>query len=91
MVRRPPKPVLGRGRWQRGARALFGLTEQISTSDLIEWCLWPPDAPRNGHRNRAARHALEWLGACKTERAKTIGRPWLWRLPDGQEYGQIER
>jgi len=38
--------------------------------------------PRRNDFNRAARRALEAIGAVRVGRAQTIGRPHLWRFPD---------
>jgi hypothetical protein len=65
----------------RARRALWALNE-ASTSEVISWAypqlMWG-DRNRN-HYNRAARRALQSIGAIRIGRAPTTGRPWLWRL-----------
>jgi hypothetical protein len=83
LARRPPKPAQGNGRrvQVRARRALWALNE-ASTSEVISWAypqlMWG-DRNRN-HYNRAARRALQSIGAIRIGRAPTTGRPWLWRL-----------
>jgi|SRR6516162_3830299 hypothetical protein len=81
---RPEKPALGNGRLQRQAKlAFWGCGSPLSTSEILEWAY-----PRrvlgerigDGHR-WSCRRALASIGAVKVRRAKTIGRPWLWRMP----------
>lgn len=77
------KPSLGRGRIQRQCRRALWALGTASTSDAIAWSyrevMW---GERSRHFNRAAIRALTSIGAVRVGRAKTIGRPWLWRLKD---------
>jgi hypothetical protein len=83
LLRRLAKPALGNGRVQRQCRRALWAHGTVSTSDAIAWSyrelMW--GAPRRNALNVAARRALESIGAVRVGRAKTIGRPWLWRLP----------
>jgi hypothetical protein len=86
LSRRLPRPAWGRGRVQVACRRALLVHGTASTSDVIEWAyarqlLILGDRRRNDF-NRAVRRALVAIGAVKMGRAKTIGRPWLWRLRD---------
>jgi hypothetical protein len=50
-----------------------------STSQILEWSCARKQR-RADHDRRAARRALEQIGAVRVGRARTIGRPMLWRL-----------
>src|SRR6516164_5636016 len=79
LARKPAKPALNRGRVQRLARRALLALGRASTSEVLKWtCV--RKLRRANHDNRAARRALEQIGAIRIGRAKTIGRPWLWCL-----------
>jgi hypothetical protein len=86
LLRRPPKPARGNGRVEKSCRIAFiALGDTISTSQAIEWAyarrlLICGERRRNGF-NVAVRRAMKATGAVRVGRAKTIGRPWIWRLP----------
>src|SRR5262245_6250036 len=63
----------GRGRLQLAAKRLFELQTTISTTDLVKWCLWPPNERHANWRNWAARTALSTIGAVRAGRATTRG------------------
>jgi hypothetical protein len=81
-LRRLAKHAKGNGRLQKAARRMFEMTgeDTCSTSDLVEWCLWPPDQRRWNARNVAARRALMSIGAVEVGRARTTGRPIVWAI-----------
>jgi hypothetical protein len=81
--KRPMKPAKGRGRLQvQCQRCSAALDGPISTGDAYSWCY-----PRHDRRDRAFYggiwRALRAVGARRVGRARTRGRPWLWRLPEG--------
>jgi hypothetical protein len=82
LSRRLAKPALNNGRVQRAAlRALWTL-RTASTSQVIEWtsCGKRHRGEHVGDNDtRAARRVLERY-AVRIGRAKTIGRPVLWRI-----------
>jgi len=67
---------------RRARRALIALGT-ASTSQVISW-IRCRGAVRHGDY-RAARRALEQIGAVRIGRGETIGRPWLWRLRNTDE------
>jgi hypothetical protein len=81
LSRRLPKPALGNGRVQTQSKRCFcAFGDVISTSDAISWA-FPRADRRTNNFNRSVRRALMSIGAVRVGRAKTMGRPWLWRLP----------
>ena len=86
LLRRLAKPAFHNGTVQRGAmRALIALGGEASTSEAIEWT-----HPYGGKREccrAAAYRALQQIEV-PIGRAKTIGRPVIWRLEYELEYGQ---
>jgi len=84
LARSPAKPALNRGRVQRLARRALLALGTASTSEVLDWtCV--RKRRRANNDNRAARRALEQIGAIRIGRAKTIGRPMLWRLRNTDE------
>jgi hypothetical protein len=81
---RPAKPALNNGRVQRAARRALWALHEASTSEIMEWThglkLHRGERLMNWDRE-SARRALKQIGALEIGRAKTIGRPWRWRLP----------
>jgi len=82
LSRRLAKPALNNGRLQRMSRRALRMLGAASTSQIMEWTC--SLKLLRGHRltnhdNRAARRALDRI-AVRIGRAKTIGRPILWRL-----------
>jgi CelD/BcsL family acetyltransferase involved in cellulose biosynthesis len=75
-------PSKGRGPVQVRARRALHALGGASTSEVMEWTHC-----RSRHRqnSRAARRALEQMGAVRVGRAETRGRPWLWRLRNSAE------
>jgi len=88
LSRRPAKPALNRGRIQRRIQRAFiaSPTSALSTSEIVQWshalALHQGKTSRRQRLNhcRAVRHAAEHLGLVRVGRARTIGRPILWRL-----------
>jgi hypothetical protein len=82
LSRRLAKPALNNGRVQRAAlRALWAL-QTASTSQILRWtrALKRYRGERVGQNDaRAARRVLDRY-AVRVGRAKTIGRPVLWRI-----------
>jgi hypothetical protein len=80
---RPLRPALGNGRLQRQVRRAFlALDGPLSTSELLEWTYTRKRMLGNqitdGHRwsmRRVCEAQCDRVG-----RAKTIGRPIIWRL-----------
>jgi hypothetical protein len=84
LSRRLAKPALGNGRVQRAARRALWALEMASTSQVLEWTCSSKrhrGERTTEHDSRAARRALERIGAVRIGRARTIGSPWIWRLP----------
>ncbi len=83
LLRRPYAPAKGNGRLQVRARwALWALGEASTSEILQRTCakkLHRGDRVREGD-TWATRRALGAIGALKIGRAKTIGRPWVWKL-----------
>jgi len=84
LSRRLPKPAEGRGRVQQACRRALLVHGTASTSDVIAWAYAQRLLiyPRRNDFNRAARRALEAIGAIKVGKTQTIGRPHLWCLPN---------
>jgi hypothetical protein len=80
---RPAKPALGSGRLQRACRRAFVAHDgTITTRIAVEWC-YSRQMLNDGLRPEyyaSVRDALASIGAQRVERAKTTGRPWVWRL-----------
>ena len=81
LARRPATPAKNRGPVQRLARRALLVLGIASTSEIMDWA-YCRKRRRQNHNNRAARRALGQIGAVCVGRAKTIGRPNLWRLKD---------
>jgi hypothetical protein len=81
---RPPWPAAGRGRVQRGALRALRLFETVTTTQVMAWA-FPRKVYRGerlaNHDFRSARRVLEQI-AVRAGRARTGGRPLLWRLRD---------
>ena len=82
LSKRLAKPALGNGRLQvQCRRALTAFDGLVSTGDCYNWCY-----PRHDRREASPYwriwRALRQIGAVRVGRARTIGRPWLWRMPD---------
>jgi hypothetical protein len=78
----PTKPALGNGRLQRLARRALIVLGTATTSQVMEWtcCRKRLHGRRTEcHDYRAARRVLDRM-AIRVGRARTRGRPWLWRL-----------
>jgi hypothetical protein len=92
MPQRLPQPALGRGRCQLGARrAAYALGNVISTSDAALFC-YPQRLLMSGlklepHHYRLIRRAMSRVAVC-VGRGAGRGRPMLWLLNDGLDYGQ---
>ena len=78
---RPHAPAKGRGAVQvQIRRAFVACGPLVTTSQVYAWC-YP-------HKRRVGRHCRYrvWANlmavAVPVGRAKTIGRPWIWKLPD---------
>jgi len=77
-------PALNRGRVQTLVqRGLLTLGGTMTTSQAVEWAYCRKRLLQGRrierHDYRAARRALDHI-AERIGRAKTIGRPWIWRL-----------
>jgi hypothetical protein len=83
---RLPKPAQGNGRLQQMAWHLLRALGPVTTLELIGDAyadrLLLGGERRHDWFNRRCRTALEAVGAVRTGRAKTIGRPWIWALPE---------
>jgi hypothetical protein len=79
--------LLGHGRPQEhqlARRALMALGV-ASTSEVMEWTCARKTLRGQRRRNwddRAARRALDQIGAVRIGRARTTGRPIIWHLKD---------
>jgi hypothetical protein len=78
LAQRPPAPARGAGYVQKMVRRALWALGTASTSQVLEWTRCR--GPVRHCDYRAARRALEQIGAERMGRAKTIGRPWLWHL-----------
>jgi hypothetical protein len=70
---------------QLAAERVLHLYGEASTAHVIDFA-YPLRLLILGERRRdtfarASRRALASIGAVRVGRAKTIGRPWLWRMP----------
>jgi len=85
LLLRLPARAKGNGSLQKRCKRVLRQFGKASTSDLIKWGyarrLLDDDRRRQAYRV-AIKRALESIGAVRICRAKTIGRPWIWRLPD---------
>jgi hypothetical protein len=85
LLRRPRSPAKGQGRVQRLARRALWALSEASTSEILKWThgfkLHRGERLANWD-SLTARRALKQIGAIKTGRAATIGRPMLWRMRD---------
>jgi hypothetical protein len=86
LSRRPAKPAKLNGKLQRATkRALTAFNGQIDSGIAADWS-YPRD--REGLRSlpsnkyRRLRRALATIGAKRIARARTRGRPWIWKLAD---------
>jgi hypothetical protein len=78
LAQKPSAPARGRGSVQRLARRAMLVGGTVSTSQVLEWTRCRGSRRHGDYR--AARRALEQIGAERVGRAATTGRPWLWRL-----------
>jgi hypothetical protein len=71
---------------QLAAQRVLHIYGGASTADVIDYAyalrLLMLQERRRDTFARASRRALASIGAIKVGRAKTIGRPWLWRLEE---------
>jgi len=85
LLHRPAKPAKGNGRVQQGClRAFWAHNAAITAPIAIEFAYAVrliSEKPRRSFYINATR-ALESIGAQRIGRAKTIGRPYLWKLRD---------
>src|SRR5262245_37613461 len=79
LAQRPAAPARLAGYVQRQARRALIVLETATTTEVLSWtrCRGPV---RHHDYHRAARRALEQIGAERIGRARAAGRPWLWRL-----------
>jgi hypothetical protein len=82
--KRPAKPALGRGRLQRLARRAFlAEGDELSTTAILNWAyVRRRGSPLPLGLYWSLHRALEQIGAERIGRARSIGRPILWRLAD---------
>jgi hypothetical protein len=89
LAHRPARPAYRRGAVQRRAiYAMITLGGTASTRQVMDWTcalkvVWGGRLGR--HNYRAARRALEQMGAERIGRASTQGRPILWRWSDNRD------
>ena len=85
LARRPARPAAGNGRLQRTASRLLDLRGEITVPEMIEYAYADRLLLRRERIRswfyRWCRHALESIGAVRIRRLHSIGRPWLWALP----------
>jgi hypothetical protein len=83
--RKLPRPAQSNGRLQRACRRALWAHDVVSTSVAMDWCYWRLqwEERRPNHLNLAVRYAMKTIGAVRIGRARTRGRPWLWRAPKG--------
>jgi hypothetical protein len=77
---RPDRPAAGRGRLQRQiTRAFMAHGPEVTSSEIYRWCRrW--QSTRFGQPERWSIVRILDVIAERRGRAKTIGRPWIWRL-----------
>jgi hypothetical protein len=93
LARRLPKPALNRGHVQVLALRALRVLGEASTSEILQWtCATKFYRGKRlaNHDNRAARRALDRI-AVRVRRAVTRGRPWLWRLKEGDILSKARR
>jgi hypothetical protein len=78
LAQRPAAPARLAGYVQRMARRALIVLETASTSQVLEWTRCR--GPVRHHDYRAARRALEQIGADRIGRSSGRGRAWLWKL-----------
>jgi hypothetical protein len=83
--KRPLRPAAGNGGVQQVARRLLDLRGMVTVREIIEYSYADRLLLRREQTKRwfywAVRRALESIGAIRIRRLPTIGRPWLWALP----------
>jgi hypothetical protein len=87
LAQRLARPAFGNGRLQRLARRALIVLGEATTSQVMEWtcCRKRLHGRRiECHDYRAARRALDRV-AVRVGRARSIGRPILWRLRNSAE------
>ena len=79
---RLPAPARANGRVQRLCRRCLEVHGTATTSMAVAWAYRELmlGAPTRNGLLRAARRAMEGVGAIKLHRAATQGRPWVWEL-----------
>lgn len=89
---RPRAPNLGRGRIQTQiSRAFLAAgVDTLSSSSIYDFTYAGRRQDVCGRKQHSVYRLLVVL-CDRVGRATTIGRPWIWRLKDGSEYGQGER
>jgi hypothetical protein len=80
--KKPAKPALGRGRLQRMARRAFHAAgEELSTTQIADWAyVRRRGSPLPLGLYWSLHRALRQIGAVPIGRARTRGRPTVWRL-----------
>jgi hypothetical protein len=84
LARRLAKPAKLNGKLQKAAkRAFVAFDGQLDTGIVADWGYSTERARSlDSSKYRRLRRALASIGAVKIGRAKTQGRPWIWRLPE---------
>ena len=88
LSRRPARLAAGNGALQRMARRLLDLRGEVTMREIIEYAyayrLLLGKEPLRRTFRRACRRALESIGAVRIRRLRSIGRPWVWEMPNSQ-------
>jgi hypothetical protein len=84
-TRRPARPAAGNGSVQQVASRLLDLRGMVTAPQVVEYAyadrLLLNREPRHQWFGRHCRRVLERVGAVRIRRLPTIGRPWLWAMP----------
>jgi hypothetical protein len=83
--KRPLRPAAGNGKLQRMAGRLLELRGRVTAPEVVEYAYADRLLLRRERCRRwfywASHRALESIGAIRIRRLSTIGRPWLWAMP----------
>jgi len=85
LKRRPLRPAAGNGRLEQMARRLLDFRGEVTVREIIEYGYADRLLLRREQIKRwfywACRRALESIGAIRIRRLSSIGRPWIWAMP----------
>jgi hypothetical protein len=84
LLRRPARPAAGRGRLQQAVKRAFTMRgrRELSTSEILKYThalRLHQGRKLDGGVYQLVHRRLGESGAVRIGRAKTIGRPWIWR------------